>query len=113
MDILKTISDQFGLNNLNKERKTNKNIQEYIDKILSECIPLKGTIAEKYLREERNIKIELNDNLLFHPKLEHSFSKNHYPFQKTKIGMILIKINFIHLLQNNICKKTHTIVNRI
>jgi hypothetical protein len=53
--------------------------EQYIDKVLGEVKPIKGTIAEHYLRNERCISCEISNSIKFHPKLKHSPTQKFYP----------------------------------
>lgn len=48
-------------------------------KIALESQPIKGTLAEQYLREHRKITCDLNDNYRFHPALYEPDTKQRYP----------------------------------
>ncbi|XP_023324459.1 uncharacterized protein LOC111698374 [Eurytemora carolleeae] len=65
---LKTLSDEERRKEREKE-KEEKEIKKknFIKKILLECQPLEGTLAEEYLRNIRGIEKISGENLKFHP----------------------------------------------
>ena len=65
---LETLADEERRKEREKE-KEEKEIKKmnFIKKILSECQPLEGTLAEEYLRNIRGIENISGENLKFHP----------------------------------------------
>ena len=85
VDVLKAINAK-GLNidykqsgNSYNTNQNGSNKEQYINKILSEVKPIKGTIAEHYLKNERCISCEIPETITFHPSLKHSYTQSYYP----------------------------------
>ncbi len=63
-----------------KERVELEKKVAHVQSIASGTFPIKGTLAEKYLREHRAIHMELNsDNVRYHPALENWITKTTHP----------------------------------
>ena len=88
-DILKILNTRGFLKNFRYSRSshfqprnnsfTGQDTFQFIAKILQECSPIEGTIAEQYLRQARNIYCPLSDSLKYHPNLYHSPTKQSFP----------------------------------
>jgi len=79
------VSDSSGRSTDNKDhisgyQMRKSRIVEYIDRIISELLPLEGTIAENYLKDQRKINLtKMNtDTIKFHPSLSCRTANGEY-----------------------------------
>lgn len=84
VDVLKAINAKginfdYSSNNSTGYKQHNNNAKEYIDKLIKQLKPIKGTIAEKYLRQERFISCDIASSIKFHPNLKHYPTQGCYP----------------------------------
>jgi hypothetical protein len=85
VDVLRALNtkglniDYTPLSTCNHVNQSDDFKEQYIDKILGEVKPIKGTIAEHYIRNERYISCEIPRTIMFHPNLKHSPTQSFYP----------------------------------
>ena len=93
---LETLADEERRKEREKE-KEEKEIKKknFIKKILSECQPLEGTLAEEYLRNIRGIDNIAGENLKFHP----GFTTRVSCFIPSSIISMLMINSDIHLIR--------------
>ena len=93
---LETLADEERRKEREKE-KAEKEIKKmnFIKKILSECQPLEGTLAEEYLRNIRGIENISGENLKFHP----GFTTRVSCFIPSSIIPLLRIKSYVHLIR--------------